>query len=245
MKAQHTSLVSEAAAPKTEKVDEKRAPEKKYGFVSVCAGDGIEEVFRDLGVDSIVKGGQTMNPSTDDIVHAVNQTPSEIVFVFPNNKNIYMAAKQAVELVSDKKVVVLKSVSVPQGISALLTFDPDANEADNVAAMKAAMKNVRTEKMTFAARDSVFENAQIKEGQILGLVENSVKYIKDSKEDCLRALCSDIKDYSCITLFYGEDIDEQEAQSAAEIMKEELGEDKEIMVINGGQPVYYYMISAE
>ena len=245
MKAQHTSLVSGAAAPKTEKVDEKRAPEKKYGFVSVCAGDGIEEVFRDLGVDSIVKGGQTMNPSTDDIVHAVNQTPSEIVFVFPNNKNIYMAAKQAVELVSDKKVVVLKSVSVPQGISALLTFDPDANEADNVAAMKAAMKNVRTEKMTFAARDSVFENAQIKEGQILGLVENSVKYIKDSKEDCLRALCSDIKDYSCITLFYGEDIDEQEAQSAAEIMKEELGEDKEIMVINGGQPVYYYMISAE
>ena len=252
MKEQHTSLSvkdddSSMSAGQTPKTDttEKKSPEKKYGFVSVAAGDGIRDVFYDLGVDNVVQGGQTMNPSTDDIVNAVNITPSEIVYVLPNNKNIYMAAKLAEEIVEDKQVIVLKTVSIPQGISAMLAFDPEADTDTNTSNMKDSMKTVKTEKMTFAARDSVFENSEIKEGQILGLVENSVTFIENSKEDCMRKLAREIKDYSYITLFYGEESDEAEAQKMADLVKSEIGEDKDILVVNGGQPVYYYIISAE
>jgi dihydroxyacetone kinase-like predicted kinase len=202
-------------------------------------------VFNDLGVDSMVEGGQTMNPSTEDIIRAINRTPSEIVYVLPNNKNIYMAAKQAEYIVTDKKVVVLKTHTIPQGISAMLAFDFDAEEADNTAAMKEAMKKVTTAKLTFAARDSSFDGMDIKEGQILGLVENDVKYVCDSREDCLTRIAEDIKDKDYITLFYGEGIDENEANAAAEVLQSVIGNSAEITVINGGQPVYYYVISAE
>lgn len=241
MRNQH----SEMAIKEAEVKEVKAAPEKKYGFVSVVAGDGLCDVFRDLGVDSIVNGGQTMNPSTEDIIQAVNKTPSEIVYVLPNNKNIYMAAKQAEELVDDKKVVVLKTVSAPQGISAMISFDPDADEETNTAAMKEAMSAVVTAKMTFAARDSVFDGNEIKEGQILGLVENSVKYVSDSREDCMKSLSADFADAEVITVFYGEDATEEEAEKMAEVIKETIGTDKEIMVLRGGQPVYFYLISAE
>ena len=241
MKAQHTSLVS---APDSNE-STKKIPEKKYGFVSISAGDGISDVFKDLGVDYIVKGGQTMNPSTEDIIYAINGTPSQVVFVLPNNKNIYMAAKQAEEMVSDKKVIVLKTVSIPQGISAMLAFNPDVDEDTNIFAMKTAMKNVRTEKVTFAARDSVFEDSEIKAGQILGLVENEVKYITDTKEECIKALCADLIEFSCITLFFGEDVTAEDADNMADIIRKELGNDQEVMVLYGGQPVYYYIISAE
>lgn len=239
MRNQHSEI-----AIKEEEL-EKKTPEKKYGFVSVVAGDGLCEVFKDLGVDSIVSGGQTMNPSTDDIVRAVNMTPAEIVFVLPNNKNIYMAAKQAEELITDKKVIVLKTVSVPQGISALIAFDPDATVEDNKKNMKAAMKEVITAKVTFAARDSVYNDSEIKEGQILGLLENDVKVVADDKESCLKELSDNLKDTNYITLFYGEDSDEDDANKMADVLKENLGDDKEIVVVNGGQPVYYYLISAE
>ena len=239
MRNQHSEI-----AIKEEEL-EKKTPEKKYGFVSVVAGDGLCEVFKDLGVDSIVSGGQTMNPSTDDIVRAVNMTPAEIVFVLPNNKNIYMAAKQAEELITDKKVIVLKTVSVPQGISALIAFDPDATSEDNKKNMKAAMKEVITAKVTFAARDSVYNDSKIKEGQILGLLENDVKVVADDKESCLKELSDNLKDTNYITLFYGEDSDEDDANKMADVLKENLGDDKEIVVVNGGQPVYYYLISAE
>lgn len=241
MRNQH----SEMAIKDAEKKEEKAAPEKTYGFVSVVAGDGLCDVFKDLGADSIVNGGQTMNPSTEDIVRAVNATPSEIVYVLPNNKNIYMAAKQAEELVDDKKVVVLKTVSAPQGISAMIAFDPDAEEADNTAAMKEAMKNVVTAKMTFAARDSVFDGKEIREGQILGLVENDVRYVADTREECMKELSQSFSDAEVITLFYGEDAAEDEAQEMAEIIRQAVGSDKEIMVLRGGQPVYFYLISAE
>ena len=186
-----------------------------------------------------------MNPSTDDIVRAVNETPSQTVFVLPNNKNIYMAAKQAEELVQDKKVIVLRTVSVPQGISAMLAFDPDADEKKNVSEMKQAMQRVRTEKMTFAARDSVYEDSEIKAGQILGLVENEVKYVTDTQEDCMKALCADLADYSCITLFYGQDVSAEDAEKMTEFVRNQLDEDKEVMLLYGGQPVYYYIVSAE
>ncbi len=219
-------------------------PEKKYGFVSIAAGEGMTAVFKDLGVDSMVEGGQTMNPSIEDIISAINRTPAEIVYVLPNNKNIYMAAKQAEAIIEDKKVVVLRTHTIPQGISAMLAFDPEGSEEDNTSAMKEAMKNVTTAKLTFAARDSSFDGKDIKEGQILGLIENDVKYVCDSREECLKNVAEDIKDRDYITLFYGEGIDEEEANAAAEVIKEVIG-DVEVMVVNGGQPVYYYIISAE
>ena len=237
MKNQHSAM-SIAEEPKS------AAPEKKYGFVAVSAGDGIDSVFADLGVDKIVKGGQTMNPSTDDILKAVNLTPAEVVFVLTNNKNIYMAAKQTKDLVSDKQVVVLKSVSVPQGISAILAFNADVGVDQNKAAMREAMAAVKTASMTFAARNSTFDGNSIKEGQILGMLDGKVKYVTDTRESCMRSLASDISDKTMITLFYGEDVSEEEAGKMANILREAIPE-SEVDIISGGQPVYYYIISAE
>ena len=248
MRLQHTSLSlanGGSAEEKPEAEDTVAEPVKKYGFVSVVAGDGVTEVFRDLGVDYFVKGGQTMNPSTDDLLCAINSTPSEIVFVLPNNKNIYMAAKQAEALVSGKKVVVIKSYSIPQGIGAMIAFNEDLDLKDNVLTMTEAIKNVHTLRMTFAARDSVFQNSSIKEGQMLGLVEGDVKVVRDSQEDCMAGLADEMKGCSCITLFYGEGVTEDQANKMSDIIRDKVGEDTEIMVVNGGQPVYYYVISAE
>lgn len=238
MKNQHTamSVVSEETASV--------APEKKYGFVVVSAGDGIDSVFKDLGVDRIVKGGQTMNPSTEDILKAINMTPAETVFVLPNNKNIYMAAKQTRDLVSDKHVVVLKSVSVPQGISAILSFNEDVGLDENITAMKDAMSLVTSASMTFAARNSTFDGNEIKENQLLGMVEGKVKYVSDTKADCMRNIAEDLKGKTMISLFYGEDESEDEAEKMADILREALP-DSEVDVIPGLQPVYYYIISAE
>ena len=152
----------------------KAAPEKKYGFVAVCAGQGLEAVFRDLGVDGVISGGQTMNPSTEDILREVDKTPAEIVYVLPNNKNIIMAAEQCVRLCEDKRVVVLPSKTVPQGISAMIAMDPDGEEADNTAAMEAAMAGVTTMEVTYAARDSEFDGTAIHAGDYLLLVDNQL-----------------------------------------------------------------------
>ncbi len=240
MKLQHSEIIEEKAEP----VSNKKAPEKKYGFVSVSAGAGIEAVFKDLGVDVVVSGGQTMNPSTDDIIRAIDMTPAEVVYVLPNNKNIYMAAQQAEKIVKDKQVVVLRTVSIPQGVSAMLAFDPDADIEANTIAMKEARDNVKSSMLTFAARDSVFDGAEIHEGQILGLVEGKVKYICDTKEECMDNVSEDFGDASYITVFYGEDVSDEEAEQMRVHMSSVMP-DKELVFINGGQPVYYYIISAE
>lgn len=247
MKEQHTQL---STGENVENAEENSAPvsaapEKKYGFVCVAAGDGIKAVFEDLGADKIVSGGQTMNPSTEDIIEAVCATPSEVVFVLPNNKNIYMSAKQAEEIVTDKKVVVLHTVSIPQGISAMLAFDPDIDVEENENAMVEAKRKVISESVTFAARDSVFDGHEIKEGQRLGLVNGKVTYIENSDDECIEKLSEDIKGSDYVTVFYGEGIDEEQAEKTADIIRGKLSEDAEVVVINGGQPVYYYMISAE
>ena len=221
------------------------APEKPFGFVAVCAGAGLAGVFRDLGADGIIEGGQTMNPSTEDILKAIEQTPAEVVFVLPNNKNIYMSAKQAEEIVTDKKVVVLHTVSIPQGISAMLAFDPDLDVEENEAAMVDAKRNVISESVTFAARDSVFDGHEIKEGQKLGLVNGKVTYIEDSDEKCIEMLSEDIKNSDYVTIFYGDGITEEQANNTADIIRGKLSADAEVVVINGGQPVYYYIISVE
>ena len=242
MKQQHTNVIEKQASENESRI---AAPEKKYGFVAIAAGEGLCGVFRDLGADVIVEGGQTMNPSTEDIISAVNKTPSEIVYVLPNNKNIYMAAKQAAEVVEDKKVIVIRTKSVPQGISAMLAFDENAEPDDNTANMKDAKDSVFTASVTFAARDSVFENTQIREGQTLGLVEGNVKYVENSRDECMDKIAEELADYSCITVFYGCDVTEEEAEEMCARLKSTLPEGKEVILVNGGQPVYFYLISAE
>ena len=224
----------------------KAAPEKKYGFVAVCAGQGLEAVFRDLGVDGVISGGQTMNPSTEDILREVDKTPAEIVYVLPNNKNIIMAAEQCVRLCEDKRVVVLPSKTVPQGISAMLAVDLDAQEEDNTQAMPEALQNVHTAEVTYAARDSDFGGFTIKQGDYLALEEHQLFGTDQDLDTLLTRLAQapEHQDAGFITLFYGEDVTEEQAQKAADIFTEACPS-AEINLLPGGQPVYYYMISAE
>ena len=222
------------------------APEKKYGFVSVCAGDGLAAVFSDLGVDAIVSGGQTMNPSTEDILKEVRKTPAEIVYVLPNNKNIIMAAEQVIPLVEDKKVVVLGTKTVPQGVAAMLSMDPDAEEEANTAAMTEAIGRVHTSQITYAARNSDFDGFQITEGVYLALAESQLFGTDRDILALLRRLAhaEPQQNAEFINIFYGEDVTEGDAEKALKIFQEACPS-AEISLLPGGQPVYYYMISAE
>ena len=222
------------------------APEKKYGVVAVAAGDGLAAVFKDLGADGVISGGQTMNPSTDDIMKEIDATPAEIVFVLPNNGNIIMAAQQCVPLAEGKQVVVLPTKTVPQGISAMLAFDPEADVETNVAAMTEAFGHVRTSEVTYAARDSDFDGFAIKRGDYLALAEHQLFGTDRNIEKLLSRLAESdaVKDAEFITIFYGEDVKEKEAQKALKVFTSACP-GAEITLLSGGQPVYYYMISAE
>ena len=221
-------------------------PEKKYGVVAVAAGEGLAAVFRDLGADGVISGGQTMNPSTDDIMKEIDAAPAEIVFVLPNNGNIIMAAQQCVPLAEGKKVVVLPTKTVPQGISALMVLDPDADEEANVAAMTEAVGHVRTCEVTYAARDSEFDGFAIKRGDYLALAEHQLFGTDRKLEKLLRRLAEseELQNAEFINIFYGEDVAEKEAQKALKLFTE-VCPNAEITLLSGGQPVYYYMISAE
>ena len=222
------------------------APEKKYGVVAVCAGEGMASVFRDLGVDAVISGGQTMNPSTEDILRAIDRTPAEVVFVLPNNKNIIMAAQQCVGFVPDKQVVVIPTRTVPQGISAMLVLDPEADTDANSAAMEEARKNVRTSEITYAARDSDFDGFDIHEGDYMALAEGQLFGTDRAIFSLLERLAQDPsqQDASFITIFYGEDVTEDQAGEALALFQKACP-NAEITLLSGGQPVYYYMISAE
>ena len=221
-------------------------PEKKFGYVAVCAGAGLEAVFQDLGVDGLVGGGQTMNPSTQDILKAIDATPAEIVYVLPNNKNIIMAAQQTVPLCEDKKVIVLPTKTVPQGISAMLAADPDAEEGDNTAAMMEGFANVRTSEITYAARDSDFDGFAIHQGDYLALEEHQLFGTDQDLPAILDRLARSDSHQSAefISIFYGEDVTEEQAQEAEKIFAAACP-NAEITLLAGGQPVYYFMISAE
>ena len=225
---------------------EKAAPEKKFGYVAVCAGAGLEAVFRDLGVDGLVGGGQTMNPSTEDILREIERTPAEIVYVLPNNKNIIMAAEQCVRLCEDKKVVVLPTKTVPQGISAMLAVDPDASEEDNTQAMLDGFANVHTSEITYAARDSDFDGFAIKQGDYLALEEHQLFGTDQDLASILDRLAHSDNHQGAefISIFYGEDVTEEQAQEAEKIFAAACP-NAEVTLLPGGQPVYYYMISAE
>ena len=222
------------------------APEKQYGFVSVCAGDGLADVFRDLGVDRVVSGGQTMNPSTQDILKEIEAPPAEVVYVLPNNKNIIMAAEQCIPLAQGKTVVVLPTKTIPQGVSALLSFDPDAIQEDNTDAMTQAIQNVHTAQITYAARNSDFDGFDIKEGDYLALAENQLFGTDQDLSALLRRLAEAETQQSAefITIYYGEDVDDGQAQAALDIFTAACP-NAEITLLSGGQPVYYYLISAE
>ena len=243
MRYQHSENMSEVAEANDAPVIAE--PETKYGFAVVGAGEGILNVFRDLGANTLVEGGQTMNPSTDDILAAVNATPSEIVFVLPNNKNIIMAAQQTAEL-TEKQVVVLETKTMPQGISAMLAFSPDASVEENVSAMMDAAKNVSTGSITYAARDSEFDGYSIKEGEYLALNEGKLAASGCDLSEVALALVEQmgIADKGFVTVFHGEGVTAEDATLVEDICKEKA-ESAEVMLIDGGQPVYYYLISAE
>jgi len=256
MRRQHTALVektanetTDAAAPAAEDAPEAAAIvapiEKEFGFVAICMGAGIRSTFLDLGVDKVVFGGQTMNPSTQDIIDGVNSTPSKYVYVLPNNKNIYMVACQAAEMISEKQVIVLPTKSVPQGISALISYNPDADEATNTAEMNAAIERVRTAQVTYAVRDTTIEGVQITNGQLMGLVDGKIICSVDNALDCLAAIGTEFAGASYVTVFYGEEIDQEHAEAGVAVLQEKIGPDAEIVLINGGQPIYDYIISAE
>ena len=219
--------------------------EKQYGIVAVCAGDGIADLFLQLGADNIVTGGQTMNPSTSDILTAVKRTPAETVFVFPNNKNIIMAAEQCIGL-TEKQVIVMPSRTVPQGISALLTFDPNESEESLVGAMGEAMGNVHTAMVTYAARDSEFDGHAIHAGEFLALLDGKLIGSYTNIKTLFKELSWALDDFhpDVITVYYGEDVTEEDALSASETIIGNFPE-ADVDVVDGGQPVYYYMISAE
>ena len=222
------------------------APEKRYGFLAVCAGDGLADVFCDLGVDRIVSGGQTMNPSTDDILREVNRTPSEVVFVLPNNKNIIMAAQQCVGL-SEKEVIVVPTATVPQGISAMMAVDPeDADPQSVLAAMTAAAENVTTAQITYAARNSDFDGFAINEGDYLALCDGKLLGTDRSLDVLLEKLAQVAADKNAefITVYTGEGVDDAQAQQASDIFRARCP-DAEITALSGGQPVYYYIVAIE
>ena len=248
MKNQHSALTDAAPAaasaePEEEKV-EIAAPEKKYGFVSVCMGDGIRDMFCDFGVDNIVFGGQTMNPSMQDILDAVNKTPSEIVYVLPNNKNIDMVATQAAEASEEKKVVVIHTKSVPEGISALLAFDETAEVDDNTYAMSEAIGHVKSLSVTHAVRDANIDGIAVRNGQSMGLVGGKIKSVGSDNSECIKGLLSYVENATYITIFYGEDAPEYEADKICNMITE-AAPDAEVVLARGGQPLYDYIISVE
>ena len=243
MRNQHTALTGDA---ESEQPAEKQiAIEKQYGFVSVCMGDGIADMFRDLGVDNIITGGQTMNPSTQDIIDAVMNTPSEYVFVLPNNKNICMVARQASEIITERKVIVIPTETVPQGMAAMIAFNHDADVKDVEGEMNDAAKMVTSMSVTFAVRDTEIDRFKITKGQFLGLVENKIACVTDDSLGCVKQLCRGMTGASYVTVFYGEDVNEETANKVAEMISAKVGGGCEVALLYGGQPLYDYIISVE
>ena len=241
MRLQHTEKV----VTEKEKAPKIAEPVKPLGVVSVCAGDGLADVFRNLGVDGIISGGQTMNPSTQDILEAVNKVPAETVFVLPNNKNIIMAAQQ-VDALTPKHVVVIPSKTVPQGITAMLSFNPEGEENENVEALTEALGTVDTMQITYAARNSDFDGYDIHEGDYLALYGSALFGTSRDIKVLLKSLAEKVRDSEkeYVTIYYGADVKEKHAQKAADIFAE-ICPDADVNLICGGQPVYYYLISAE
>ena len=240
------AIEQELEAAGQEDNSEEAAPEKDYGFLAVCAGDGLASVFTDLGADGVISGGQTMNPSTESILREIRKVPARTVFVLPNNKNIIMAAQQCMGL-TEKNVVVIPTASIPQGVSAMMAVDPDMSDADAIAkAMTDAAQNVSTAQITYAARNSDFDGFDIHEGDYLALLDGKLHGTDRDVSALLGGLADEAASRGAefITVFYGEDVAEEDARKACDIFTHKCP-DAEINLICGGQPVYYYIISIE
>ena len=222
------------------------AERKKLGFVSICAGDGFADIFKNLGVDEVIEGGQTMNPSTEDILNAVKKVNADNVIVFPNNKNIILAANQAAIIEEDKKVFVVETTAVPEGITAMINYNPDEEIEDIIEEMNEAKGMVKTCTTTFAVRDTVIDDKEITEGDILGMYNGAIAVIAKDKQEGTKELVKQAidEDSEIISIYYGSDVTEEDAEEIGEFIEEEFP-DCEVEIVRGGQPLYYYVISVE
>lgn len=254
MKEQHRKAKeeNEKAKAKAEAKEEKAEPviaepTEDYGFVAVAAGEGLCNLFNELGCLNVVSGGQSMNPSTDDILAAVMATPAKHVFILPNNKNIIMAAEQTINLVEDREVIIVPTRTIPQGLSAMLVFDPDCDAYTNVENMMQAAKNVATGQVTFAARDSEFGAKRIKEGEIIGLNNGKLTVTSSTPNKALYKLAKSMinRDMSFVTLISGADVSDEDAAAAVELLETKFADQVDITYIKGDQPIYYYIFSVE
>ncbi len=228
------------------KAEEAPIEMKQFGFVSVSIGDGVNQIFRDLGVDEVIAGGQTMNPSTDDLLQAVERVPAKTVYILPNNKNIILAANQVIDLVEDKEVIIIPSKSIPQGITALINFIPEDSAAENAEHMTEGIGMVKTGELTYAVRNTTIDGREIREGDYMAIDDNGISSVGPEMNEVIdgmfRAMVDE--DSEIITLYYGEEVSEEEAQLVAERIEEKYP-DCEVEVYNGGQPIYYYVVSVE
>ena len=244
--AQNATAASEAEAEAPQAQTE-QMPHKEVGFISVAIGDGIAEILKDLGVDYIIQGGQTMNPSTDDILQAIDQVNADTIFIFPNNKNIILAANQAKSLVEDKEIVVIPTKTIPQGITAIINYMPDASVADNEATMTEEMGNVRTGEVTYAVRDTELDGKTIKENDIMGIGDSGIlavgQDIQTTTLEMVREMIGE-DEVELISIYYGSDTSEADAEALQAALAEAFS-DCDVELQFGGQPIYYYIISAE
>ncbi|MBQ7463634.1 MAG: hypothetical protein IJS86_02115 [Lachnospiraceae bacterium] len=221
-------------------------PKKKDGFIAVSVGAGLDEIFKGLGVDEIISGGQTMNPSTEDMINAIEKVNAENVFIFPNNKNIILAANQAAGLTEDKNIVVIPTKTIPQGIAALINYMPDLSADENAAAMKEEIAHVRSGEVTYSVRDTMIDDKEIKTGDIMGIGDSSILAVGRDVEKVTVKMTEELitEDDSLVSIYYGEDVSEEDADKLLKNLSEKHP-DLEFEIHQGGQPVYYYIISVE
>lgn len=236
---------SEASSEKSEE-EKPQEPPKKYGFVAVSAGEGLSTIFEEIGVDYVIRGGQTMNPSTDDIISAIDKVNAENVFILPNNKNIVLAANQAAEIVDAKKVYVVTTATIPQGIAAMLEFNEALEPEENLEGMKEASLGIKTGEITFAVRDTSVEGKEIRKNNIMGISDNGIDAVGTDVEEVTKQLIDTLvdEDSGLISLYYGEDVSKEEAEAFAASLSEKY-DDLDVDIRFGGQPIYYYILSVE
>ena len=251
MREEHQEKLAKAAAKKKEqeqqkKEEKKQEPEKDYGFISVTIGEGINEIFQGLGVDYLIEGGQTMNPSTEDMLNAIEQVNAKTIFILPNNKNIILAAQQAQSLVEDKKIIVIPSKTVPQGISAIIAFDPSQTVEDNIAGMTEAMSYVKTGQVTYAVRDTSIDGKAIKMGDIMGIGDDGIQALSQDVHQTTMELVDHLvdEDTELICLYYGDEVQEDDANALLDALEKKY-KNCDVELHYGGQPIYYYVISVE
>ena len=248
MREEHQErLIKDAEKLAAQQAEAKKAePRKEVGFIAVSIGEGMNEIFRELGADYIIEGGQTMNPSTEDMLNAIDQVNAEHIFILPNNKNIILAANQAQELTEDKDIIVVPSKTVPQGITAIINYMPDADAQTNLEAMIEGIGNVKTGQVTYAVRDTHIDDKEIHEGDIMGIGDSGILAVGQSVEETTKEMLAQLvdEDSELISLYYGQDVQEESAENFAQEI-EDLYPDVDVDVHSGGQPIYYYVLSVE